>query len=96
MVYRLVYKVATDVIWVQYGAGNANRRPHFLPIHHTEPSKITIHPTVESALAGIERFEEIESSAEVKIQFANDRHSEWTYIVDEDAFLGHIDKMIMC
>lgn len=96
MVYRLVYKDAADVIWVQYGAGNANHRPHFLPLHHTDVSKVTVHPTVESAMAGIERFEEIESSAELKIQFANDRNSEWTYVVDEEVVLGHIDKMIMC
>ena len=96
MVYRLVYKDASDVLWVQYGVGNAKRRPHFLPIQHTTPTNITIHPTVESAIAGVERFNEFDSTANVKIQFANNPNSEWTYIVDEEVVLGHIDEMILC
>jgi len=96
MVYRLVYKDSAGALWIQYGADNINFRPQFLKAEHCLADNLTIHPSVESAMCGMQRFNEFDSSADVKIQFANDRHSEWTYIVDEDAFLGHIDKMIMC
>ena len=96
MVYRLVYRDTSDTLWVQYGVGNTRRRPHFLQSEHTSADNITLHPTMESALAGIERFKEVASSAVPKIQFAKNKKSEWTYVVDEESVLAHIDDMIAC
>lgn len=96
MVYRLVYIDGADTLWVQYGRGNAKRRPHFLQEHHTTPDKCTVHPNIESALEGIRRFEEFDSSVRIRTQFAKTRNGDWTWVVDEDAVIAHIDEMISC
>ena len=96
MVYRLVYRDSSDTLWVQYGADAVYHRPTFLQMEHAFPESITNHTTIETALAGIERFNEFDSSVTVKIQFAKSRDGLWADVVDDKSAHSHIHDMIAC
>ena len=106
MVYRLVYRDSSDILWVQYGAAAYKQRPQFLQIHHARPDCITVHPSIESAEDGISRFNDIDATVIPRIQFACHifdpvsarpiDEEDWNYLVDEELLLRHITDLIAC